>query len=45
LVVMGVRYGIPAPVELALWLMVAGTLVSGFHYAWRALALLRANMN
>jgi hypothetical protein len=25
--------------------MVAGTLVSGFHYAWRAVMLLRANMN
>jgi cardiolipin synthase len=45
LVVMGARYGIPAPVEFALWLMVAGTLVSGFHYAWRAVMLLRANMN
>ena len=45
LVVMGVRYGIPAPVEFALWLMVAGTLVSGFHYAWRAVTVLGANMN
>jgi len=45
LAVMGARYGIPAPAEFALWLMVAGTLVSGFHYAWRAVALLRANMN
>ena len=45
LVVLGARYGISAPVEFALWLMVAGTLVSGFHYAWRAVALLRANMN
>ena len=35
LVVMGARAGIPAPVTLALWLMVAGTIVSGFHYAWR----------
>ena len=45
LVVMGARYGVPAPVEFALWFMVAGTLVSGFHYAWRAVMLLRANMN
>ena len=45
LMVLAARYGIPAPVEFGLWLMVAGTLVSGFHYAWRALALLRANMN
>ena len=45
LVVLVERYGIPAPVEFALWPMVAGTVVSGFHYAWRALALLRANMN
>jgi cardiolipin synthase len=45
LVVLVARYGIPAPVELTLWLMVAGTLLSGFHYAWRAVMLLRANMN
>lgn len=40
LVVMGARAGIPAPVELALWLMVAGTAWSGFHYAWRGIKLL-----
>ena len=45
LVVLGARYRIPAPVEFALWFMVTGTLVSGFHYAWRAVMLLRANMN
>ena len=41
LVIMGNRYGIPAPVDLALWLMVAGTIWSGMHYGWRGLALLR----
>lgn len=45
LVVMGAKYGIPAPVELALWLMVAGTFASGFHYAWRGVRQLGANMN
>jgi cardiolipin synthase len=40
LVVMGARAGIPAPVELALWLMVAGTAWSGAHYAWRGIRLL-----
>ena len=34
LVVMGARDGIPAPVDLALWLMVAGTVWSGVHYVW-----------
>lgn len=42
LVVMGDHAGIPAPVKLALWLMVAGTIWSGFHYAWRGIAMLRA---
>lgn len=45
LVVMGAEYGIPAPVEFALWLMVIGTLGSGFHYAWRGLTLLPTKMN
>jgi cardiolipin synthase len=42
LVVMGDRYGVPAPVDLALWLMVAGTIWSGMHYGWRGVTLLRA---
>jgi cardiolipin synthase len=41
LVVMGARAGIAAPVSLALYLMVFGTIVSGIHYVWRALVLLR----
>lgn len=41
LVVMGARAGIPAPVTLALCLMVFGTIVSGFHYVWRGLSMLR----
>jgi cardiolipin synthase len=43
LVVMGSRAGIPAPVDLVLWLMVAGTVWSGIHYGWRGIALLRAD--
>jgi len=42
LVVMGAQAGIPAPVQLALWLMVAGTVVSGLHYVWTAISHLRA---
>jgi cardiolipin synthase len=41
LMVMGARAGIPAPVTLALYLMVFGTIVSGLHYVWRALLVLR----
>ena len=41
LVVMGARAGIPAPVTLALCLMVLCTIVSGLHYTWRAIVLLR----
>jgi len=41
LVVIGARAGIPAPVTLALCLMVLGTIVSGIHYVWRAVVLLR----
>ena len=41
LVVMGARAGIPAPVTLALCLMLVGTIVSGLHYMWRALVILR----
>jgi cardiolipin synthase len=41
LVVMGARDGIPAPVGLALWLMVAGTIWSGVHYLWQGIHILR----
>jgi cardiolipin synthase (CMP-forming) len=41
LVVMGARAGIAAPVTLALCLMVFGTIVSGLHYVWRGVLLLR----
>ena len=42
LTVMGSRAGIPAPVSLALWLMIAGTVWSGLHYVWTAVSRLRA---
>jgi cardiolipin synthase len=41
LVVMGACAGIPAPVTLALCLMVIGTFVSGLDYVYRAVVLLR----
>jgi cardiolipin synthase len=41
LVVMGARAGIPAPVTLALTLMVAATIISGAHYIWRGVTMLR----
>ena len=41
LVVMGARAGIPGPVTLALSLMIAGTVISGLHYAWRGVGMLR----
>jgi cardiolipin synthase len=41
LVVMGAHAGIAAPVTLALSLMVIATFVSGLHYMWRALVMLR----
>ena len=41
LVVMGARAAIPAPVTLALSLMIVGTVVSGLHYMWRGIGLLR----
>jgi cardiolipin synthase (CMP-forming) len=41
LVVMGERAGIPTPVTLALSLMIIATAVSGLHYVWRGLGLLR----
>ena len=41
LVVMGDRAAIPAPVRLALTLMIAATIWSGVHYAWTGIAVLR----
>ena len=41
LVVMGARAGIPTPVTLALCLMVVATFVSGLHYMWRGVTMLR----
>jgi cardiolipin synthase len=41
LVVMGARDGIPAPVDLALWLMVGGTIWSGVHYVWQGIHIFR----
>jgi len=41
LVVMVERAGIPAPVTLALSLMIVATVVSGLHYAWRGVVMLR----
>jgi cardiolipin synthase len=41
LVVMGARAGISAPVAPALYLMLFGTIVSGVHYTWRAVVMLR----
>jgi cardiolipin synthase len=45
LVVIGDCGGIPAPVELAVWLMVMATIWSGVHYIWRGIVLLRTNPN
>jgi cardiolipin synthase (CMP-forming) len=41
LVVMGAHAGIPAPVTLALSVMLVGTIVSGLHYMWRGAVMLR----
>lgn len=41
LVVMGSRAGIRAPVTLAIVLMLAATIVSGLHYLWRAVLMLK----
>ncbi len=41
LVVMSAHAGIAAPVTLALAFMIAGTIVSGLHYVWRAVGMLR----
>jgi cardiolipin synthase (CMP-forming) len=43
LVVMGAHAGIATPVTLALCLMVFGTIVSGLHYVWRGIGMLRQN--
>jgi cardiolipin synthase len=44
LVVMGSRAGIAAtPVTLALTLMLLGTIISGLHYMWRGIGILRQN--
>ena len=43
LVVILARAGIPAPAGSALWLMVAGTAVSGLHYVWIGISQLRAS--
>ena len=40
LVVMGARAGIPAPVTLALSLMLVATVVSGLDYVWRGMGML-----
>jgi cardiolipin synthase len=40
LVVMGARAGIPAPVTLALALMLVATVASGLHYVWRGMGML-----
>jgi cardiolipin synthase (CMP-forming) len=45
MVVMGDRDGIPAPVTLAVWLMIAATAWSGIHYTWRGVRLLQSNAN
>jgi len=45
LMVMCARAGFPAPVTLAVWLMVAATVWSGVHYAWRGIALLSTRTN
>jgi cardiolipin synthase len=40
LAVMAARSGIAMPVDSLLWLMIAATVWSGVHYAWRGLAML-----
>ena len=42
LMIMCARAGLPAPVDLSLWLMVAATIWSGLHYAWRGITWLKA---
>jgi cardiolipin synthase (CMP-forming) len=45
LMVMCSRAGFPAPVTLAIWLMLAATIWSGVHYAWRGITRLRSDTN
>lgn len=45
LTVMCSRAGFPAPVTLSIWLMLAATIWSGGHYAWRGITLLRSKTN
>jgi cardiolipin synthase len=45
LMVMCSRAGFAAPVTLSIWLMLAATLGSGVHYAWRGITLLRSKTN
>ena len=40
LAVMAARSSIAMPVDSLLWLMIAATIWSGIHYAWRGLAML-----
>ena len=40
--VMAQRLGIALPVDFMLWVMIAGTVWSGIHYAWRGVTMLRA---
>ena len=40
LMVMCGRAGFPAPVRLAIWLMVGATVWSGIHYGWRGVMLM-----
>lgn len=42
LMILCARAGFPAPDRLAIWLMVAATIWSGIHYAWRGMTLLAA---
>jgi cardiolipin synthase (CMP-forming) len=45
LMVMLDHAGIRAPTQIALWQMVAATIWSGFHYAWRGIMILRTKTN
>ena len=45
LMVMCSRAGFAAPVKLSVWLMVAATVWSGIHYAWRGITLLSTRTN
>ncbi len=45
LAAMAAKYGVWPSEDVTLSLMLAGTLGSGFHYAWRGVAMLRAKTN